>query len=70
MYPRFIIILIAVSRRSFASQAGYESTVMNLRINKDTKVICQGFTGRQVTFIFETRQEKRRRRLKKQEGPI
>ncbi|KAI7886771.1 succinyl-CoA ligase subunit alpha [Lichtheimia hyalospora FSU 10163] len=42
------------ARRSFASQAGgYESTVKNLMINKDTKVICQGFTGKQGTFHSE-----------------
>ncbi|KAI9257361.1 succinyl-CoA ligase subunit alpha [Phascolomyces articulosus] len=41
------------ARRSFASQAGYESTAKNLKINKDTKVICQGFTGRQGTFHSE-----------------
>ncbi|KAI9470416.1 succinyl-CoA ligase subunit alpha [Zychaea mexicana] len=41
------------ARRSFASQAGYESTAKNLCINKDTKVICQGFTGRQGTFHSE-----------------
>ncbi|ORY98024.1 succinyl-CoA ligase subunit alpha [Syncephalastrum racemosum] len=42
------------ARRSFASQAGgYESTAKNLMLNKDSKVICQGFTGRQGTFHSE-----------------
>ncbi|KAI8916819.1 succinyl-CoA synthetase-like protein [Entophlyctis helioformis] len=52
---------VAVSLRSSAAQAGrsysslvpaagYESTVRNMLINKDTRVICQGFTGKQGTF--------------------
>ncbi|KAJ3228375.1 succinate-CoA ligase, alpha subunit [Clydaea vesicula] len=32
------------------STSGYDSTVMNMLINKNTKVICQGFTGKQGTF--------------------
>ncbi|CAO3590172.1 unnamed protein product [Absidia cylindrospora] len=39
----------AVARRSFATN-GYESTAKNLMIGKNTKVICQGFTGKQGTF--------------------
>ncbi|KAL7752572.1 ligase of succinyl-coa [Sorochytrium milnesiophthora] len=37
--------------RGFASQSSqYDQTVKNLNIGKHTKVICQGFTGKQGTF--------------------
>ncbi|GAM90839.1 hypothetical protein ANO11243_088850 [Dothideomycetidae sp. 11243] len=49
--PAGSIIRSALQRQSYASaSSAYASTGANLRINSDTKVIYQGFTGRQGTF--------------------
>ncbi|KAF9519778.1 hypothetical protein BS47DRAFT_1374890 [Hydnum rufescens UP504] len=43
----------SVGRRTFVSSASrrsYEDTIRNLLIHKDTKVLCQGFTGKTGTF--------------------
>jgi succinyl-CoA synthetase alpha subunit len=47
------VVVRSFLRRQFStsvSSRNYTDTLQNLRINKDTKVIYQGFTGKQGTF--------------------
>ncbi|KAK7468799.1 ligase of succinyl-coa [Stygiomarasmius scandens] len=46
-------LLRSVGRRTFSQSAArksYDDTIRNLLINKDTKVLCQGLTGKTGTF--------------------
>ncbi|ORE09210.1 succinyl-CoA ligase subunit alpha [Rhizopus microsporus var. microsporus] len=47
---KFLRSTAQVARRAYTNNGGYESTYKNLMINAETKVICQGFTGKQGTF--------------------
>lgn len=43
--------ILETGRRMFSSSASsksYEDTIKNLLIHKDTKVLCQGLTGKTV----------------------
>ncbi|KAI8804946.1 succinyl-CoA ligase subunit alpha [Cladochytrium replicatum] len=44
---------INVSQKRAFGTTGYDSTFPNLLVNKNTKVLCQGFTGKQGTFHSE-----------------
>ncbi|KAJ3187587.1 Succinate--CoA ligase [ADP/GDP-forming] subunit alpha, mitochondrial [Irineochytrium annulatum] len=54
-----LLIRKAASKRLFAttSGSGYEASAVNLMINKNTKVICQGFTGKQVGILISFRRD-------------
>ena len=43
----------ARSLSSTAIRRGYEDTVKNIYVRKDSPIICQGFTGKTATFHCE-----------------
>lgn len=52
-----LLFVFLAGRRAFsqsASRWSYESTIKNLRLHKDSKVLCQGFTGKTVSYNPKT----------------
>ncbi|KAF9366683.1 succinate-CoA ligase, alpha subunit [Mortierella sp. NVP85] len=50
---RSVAPTVKAAQRMFSSShkaASYDKTIKNMLINKQTKVVCQGFTGKQGTF--------------------
>lgn len=48
--PLGSVLRSAVRKNTYSTSSGYASTNVNLRISDATKVIYQGFTGKQGTF--------------------
>lgn len=53
IFSLFQLFQGSTTQKVISRNASYDATRPALSINKNTKVICQGFTGRQVkTFII------------------